>query len=908
MKQLLFILLFMFIVLLFLNADDSYKPVAKTDAPDFWWYYISARSDSNADAQKAINTIILPSELEPGLYKTYYYYSTSSDDFMEVVDGPGGRIKGPLNQYIYPHYINAFYKSAPCTYPFKIHVIINPSTEVTPDKKDQKWIIPAKMNIIIKKKNDSIYDLSHYHAKYTFNSITYNSLSNIEFDLEPDTYAIFIPEDGLYTYYEEKCSFNPYTSSYEPCTRYVHTHVFNYIIYLVIDRAGPQRPEEPWLAESAYQYKIENNYYTNESNGIDNNMVSFEWFPVADNGIIFNSAVPEYCSGTAGYYVNIYNYKNNSLIKTETIIDDTTDENFDNTITHMISLDEGDYFVRIQAYDKYGNDGQESFPGNPPSRFIVDRTAPEKAVNVRLHQPVSVAGKGVYAAPSYTLLWDKCNDLPEVNADTGGYELCIQNISAGTEENLTVNVSGLIDSENPARFMENQASGEYTVMIQAYDRLFNRGEWSDPVFFFVDASPPEAPVAETFIINDPYAVKEINSDEVRFTTTMEDTEVSFTPADDGPEPWQSGVLSYTAFEIKSGNLLQLSGERVAITTETITLSCTDLVCGENTFIIHAVDAVGNQGPGTTIIINKTELSPVTFPSPCYTYENNEYSLLWNAPATIPQGASIVFYKVIIKGITGSTPAADDFAVVPELTEEQAPLTGIPQGEEQVAYVQASDTLGNTSLGVKTFHLPPLTIEPGEPYELPDDEYWWSGLHEIEATVIVPEGTTLTVLPGAEVRVKANTGIRFIIHGILAIQGTEANPVLFNADHPGYTGWEGIHVTGEADILHGVIRHAVRGITAAPGSAITIENTRFIHNRVGLHSYGEAPVVTGTLFEDCQWYGVKEDASSEYGEKRPVLTRCIFNQNGYDYYHEQDRDITMEELNQLPGNSENRRED
>jgi hypothetical protein len=388
---------------------------------------------------------------------------------------------------------------------------------------------------------------------------------------------------------------------------------------------------------------------------------------------------------------------------------------------------------------------------------------------------------------------------------------------------------------------------------------------------------------------------------------VQDITLRFAPAADGTETWQSGAAFYRAFEIKDGNQVGVPGERLNISAGTITIACPGLIPGDNIYLIHAIDAAGNQGPGIMVTINRTELSPVTFPSPCYAYDNSEYHLLWNAPEKIPPDASIACYKAIIKNPADPAPTAEEFAGAPETTEERTPLPGVPQGEEQAAYIQATDTLGNTSLGVKTFRLPLLFIEPGEPYVLTGDE-WWSGIHEVQTTVIVPAGITLSILPGTEVRISAQNDIRFIIEGTLDIQGIEGTPVLFMSDQPLYNAWQGIYVSGQADIRYAGIRHALRGITVTPGSLVMIDNSFFIHNRVGLHSYGETPEVTDTRFEDCQWYGVKEDAAEEHGGKRPILTRCIFKQNGYDYYHELNRNISMEEVNQLPENSENRRED
>ncbi len=66
------------------------------------------------------------------------------------------------------------------------------------------------------------------------------------------------------------------------------------------------------------------------------------------------------------------------------------------------------------------------------------------------------------------------------------------------------------------------------------------------------------------------------------------------------------------------------------------------------------------------------------------------------------------------------------------------------------------------------------------------------------------------------------------------------------------------------------------------------------------------IPTLTEFRGNQWYGIKEDATAENGGRRPQVSGCVFIGNGYDYYHEELRDITMDELNAIVGNGENRR--
>jgi hypothetical protein len=50
------------------------------------------------------------------------------------------------------------------------------------------------------------------------------------------------------------------------------------------------------------------------------------------------------------------------------------------------------------------------------------------------------------------------------------------------------------------------------------------------------------------------------------------------------------------------------------------------------------------------------------------------------------------------------------------------------------------------------------------------------------------------------------------------------------------------------------------------------------------------------------YGIKEDESG-----RPVVKGCRFSGNGVDYYHLELTEISMEQLNGMPGNEGNVKE-
>lgn len=252
------------------------------------------------------------------------------------------------------------------------------------------------------------------------------------------------------------------------------------------------------------------------------------------------------------------------------------------------------------------------------------------------------------------------------------------------------------------------------------------------------------------------------------------------------------------------------------------------------------------------------------------------------------------------------PEAEDFTLFPEITSTRLLLDDIERGAAMVVYILVADTCGNINRSKKSFTLPPMVIDTVDDYELENDEYWWSGVHEMHANVIVPEGVTLTILPGTIVRTFGNVKLR--VDGSLAIQGEPGQEVTFEAASPSYTAWQGIYLgqTGSGDIRHAVIQHALRGVTVVTGAEAAVFSTVFLHNRVGFHSYGVSPAMEYCRFEECQWYGVKEDAVLENGGMRPVLNWCGFIDNGCDYYHEDKRDITMEELNEIPGNGNNGR--
>ena len=178
---------------------------------------------------------------------------------------------------------------------------------------------------------------------------------------------------------------------------------------------------------------------------------------------------------------------------------------------------------------------------------------------------------------------------------------------------------------------------------------------------------------------------------------------------------------------------------------------------------------------------------------------------------------------------------------------------------------------------------------------------WSGTQYIYGDVTVPAGITLTVLPGTQVIVNgtADSGFTIDIKGSLNI--TDSGRTVSFVSSSGQAGsWKGIYLEGRATLDGVTVKDAERGLTVVSGSTASLSNCIFQNNQAGLHVYGTAPAVGGCAFLDNTLYGIKEDEGG-----RPVVKDCTFSGNGMDYYSEKDTDLTIDEVNQIPGNSGNK---
>lgn len=184
---------------------------------------------------------------------------------------------------------------------------------------------------------------------------------------------------------------------------------------------------------------------------------------------------------------------------------------------------------------------------------------------------------------------------------------------------------------------------------------------------------------------------------------------------------------------------------------------------------------------------------------------------------------------------------------------------------------------------------------------------WSGEHSIMGDVIVPEDRILTILPGTKVLIDGIPGVsgynhQILIQGKLIIgkkDGSSNEAVNIQLVDDGTGNWQGIHVEGVADLTNVVIEDALRALTVAKAGEVKLIDGSIMNNVIGVHTCGTRPTIENTLFINNSRYGIKEDQDG-----RPIVINCTFNNNWIDYYHQKLSQITMDELNNLEGNSGN----
>jgi len=177
---------------------------------------------------------------------------------------------------------------------------------------------------------------------------------------------------------------------------------------------------------------------------------------------------------------------------------------------------------------------------------------------------------------------------------------------------------------------------------------------------------------------------------------------------------------------------------------------------------------------------------------------------------------------------------------------------------------------------------------------------WEGAHTITGRITVPDGIELTLLPGSVLQAENSEGA-LVVQGRLVATGTPESPVLFTGPD---TLWRGLLLLGEGRLSHFRVEKALRGIVSDTPASLEIHKGQLEKNRIGLHFIEGEVTVTQTRFAENNWYAIKEDHQEGPG---PRVTDSIFKDNGYLYYRREDELISLEEMNQIPGNWGNKGE-
>lgn len=329
---------------------------------------------------------------------------------------------------------------------------------------------------------------------------------------------------------------------------------------------------------------------------------------------------------------------------------------------------------------------------------------------------------------------------------------------------------------------------------------------------------------------------------------------------------------------------------LSVPDRTAEVSTISAAAGENSFIFNQStpqtytltaepkDLAGN--PGTT----KTQTIRVNAPPQITLTPLNTTPgavVIFNAAVSDPDGHPVSYLwnpgdgGEDLSGVVSTHPYAKTGTYTLTLT--------VTDNDGGVTVATTTVTVGNTASGT-----------------LYADETW-SGTQYIYGDVTVPAGITLTVLPGTQVIVNgtSDSGFTLDIKGTLNI--TDSGRTVSFASSSGQAGsWKGIYLEGQGALDGVTVKDAERGVTVVGGATVTLKNCTFRNNQAGLHVYGTAPAVSGCRFLENTLYGIKEDEGG-----RPVVKDCTFSGNGMDYYSEKDTDLTIDEVNQIPGNSGNK---
>lgn len=125
---------------------------------------------------------------------------------------------------------------------------------------------------------------------------------------------------------------------------------------------------------------------------------------------------------------------------------------------------------------------------------------------------------------------------------------------------------------------------------------------------------------------------------------------------------------------------------------------------------------------------------------------------------------------------------------------------------------------------------------------------WSGEVIVDKDVFIPEGLTLTILPGTIIRVAPSDSTKtdpeflspmteIIVRGMLRAEGRKGEPITFLSDGGKKASWAGIIIDGGRAVLRSsIIRDAESGVEVMRGS-VSVRDSLISKNRYGIGAQG-----------------------------------------------------------------------
>jgi hypothetical protein len=562
---------------------------------------------------------------------------------------------------------------------------------------------------------------------------------------------------------------------------------------------------------------------------------------------------------------------------------------------------QNEYLLVLEAEDFFGNRGRDF----KECHIYVDDQPPPLPKEISSSQIKEIEIDGIkrnYIIPdtsgSVSFTFDAVTDIEVVKDIPGsgvilasGYIISIDGQpGSGVEFSQT---GTIVTAKVPG--MSALGTGSHILRVKTRDAYGNTSATAKSFPFWVDGSPGPAPA---LTVNDSYYTSNTH-----YLTNMNSVVVNW-PAAAGINyrlERKNGSGWTTVNEEDDGSVLVNWGTATEVTIRLVALNSTG-----------TISSAGNEYR----LMLLPPVASVTFPVNPFFAEGNELKMKWNPVLTSSGGLyTLKNYRYQIRDAGAPVPALTDTGWV-TTTVPQISLKDVEEGVLKRIYVVAVSSLDSgtfTHTGVVPVQGYPVFVAPTEPpvTEVKDEPvvitgtaYWWHNPTYLNGDFTVAEGATLFVEKGCQVIITSGLDIKITILGTLVVLGENGQTVTLTTDdnRTGFD-WKGLFIEGTGEIGYCTIERAERGLTIASGGVVTLNSSIIRDNETGIHIHDAMITVMDSIIQDNTLYGVKEDALG-ITSTRPVFKNNRFTDNGYsDYYHAQERNITIQRLNELSDDNE-----